>query len=303
MLGLVLLGRNTYPTGFALDFGRWWYCVVLLLIYWKSSKASWRKACAIALSLLVAEATWSWIWQAKVQKLETYETLRVATANVYFKNLQAATDVDRLLATDADILCLQEYGYIHQEVFTKRNAYTYRYRLPKTSPYGCAIYSKYPISQTDVIGGSKTVFLICHVDVGEKKVVVVNAHLTSPAIALENKEQMVPLLWKNYQQRKTQLKELEDYLKPYEGLAMVLAGDLNTMPSEALFKHIRHQWVDVHSSTQWDLGYSFPNGFTSPAPITRLDYVMLRGHLMPLNAQIVKSAGSDHHFLLSEIGI
>lgn len=302
-LGVLLLGQNVYPLGFALNFGKWWYCVLLLLIALGSKTPVWRKACYVALTLLVAHSLWLHLLKAKPERLVDFNRLKIVSANVYFKNLQTVTDIDRLIETNADVLCLQEYGFGHHAEFGKYKNYPYSHKLPSKTPYGCAILSKHPISDVKVIGGTKPVFLICKVNAYGRSFILINAHLTSPAIAVENPDRMVPLLWKNYQQRKSQVEELEEYLKTFEEEPVVLAGDLNTMPSESLFKQLEQHWVDVHSSTQLGLGYGFPNSFSSPFPITRLDYVMVRGGLMPINSKIIKSAGSDHHFLLSEVGI
>lgn len=300
----MLLGRNVYPFGLGLNFGYWWYLVVLLLILWRSKRKSWKRLCRVALSLLLLEGIWTWGWKQGSHKLDSFETLNVVTANVYFKNLHSTAEIDGILKHSPDILCLQEYGHRHQEVLTVRNAFAHRYRLPKPSPYGCAIYSKFPITHTEVIGGSKTVFLICHLDVDGKEVILINAHLTSPAIAIEQSENMVPLLWKNYRKRKAQLEQLKEHLAPHNGKRMILAGDLNTMPSESLFRQLQEDWVDVHNATSWELGYSFPHSFTtSLPPITRLDYVLLQGDLMPIETEVIESIGSDHNFLLAKVGI
>jgi len=303
VLAILLLGSHVYPIGFALNFGKWWYCALLLFIALGSKSHFWRNTCFIALSALVLHSSWQQLGKAKWEQLKDYNKLKIVSANVYFKNLQTTTDVTRLIETEADILCLQEYGYGHHAELGKWNYYPYAHKIPSKTPFGCAILSKYPISDIKVIGGTKPVFLICRVEAYDRSFILINAHLTSPAIAVENPDRMVPLLWKNYQQRKQQVEELEEYLKTFEGEAMVLAGDLNTMPSESLFKRLEKNWVDVHNATRLGLGYSFPNSFTSPFPITRLDYMMVRGAVMPIDSKIIKSAGSDHHFLLSEIGI
>ena len=187
----------------------------------------------------------------------------------------------------------------------KLSTYAYKHELPHEGTHGYALFSKYPIAQTKVLNNTSglPIYVISELDISGKKHLVVNAHIASPAIAFHKEGNMIRLLWENEKMRRKQVEQLETYLSGQSIENIIMAGDMNTMPSEPLMRKLRNNWVDVYDYTNWSLGYNFPNSWRSKRPITRLDYILVKGHIKPIGAQIVKSRASDHHFVIGEIGI
>jgi len=70
---------------------------------------------------------------------------------------------------------------------------------------------------------------------------VINTHLASPAVSVENKENFISLYHANYKMRKEQIKRIEqEVVENADNYnCQLLIGDLNTTEYEPVFKSLK----------------------------------------------------------------
>lgn len=225
--------------------------------------------------------------------------IKLMTYNLLFSNKNHSKSLRKIKKANPDILFLQEFTYGWQSdmdsAFGER--YPYKYLIPDNGTSGLAIYSVYPLSHKKIFydGSRFPVGLLAKANVGEKKILLANAHLFSPAPAIENPNKFYSLYGKNYQQRVSQYNKLNKLILEEEKgtSAQILAGDLNTMHSEPLYHNILKDWEDQFVETGSGLGKTFPRNRFIPAFVT-LDYIFLKGKAKSTNYEIVKGGSSDH---------
>ena len=139
---------------------------------------------------------------------------------------------------------------------------------------------------------------------GQKPIKIINAHLASPAIAVENKEKFFSLYYQNYKVRSKQLKELNKFSESQSDKisCQFMVGDLNTLKFEPIFKRLKYKWVNTNN--QRDLGYrgNFPNSSKAPSFLT-LDYILAKGKAKHLNTKVIRKGSSDHYPIIATFEI
>lgn len=230
---------------------------------------------------------------------EEGKEIKLMTYNLLFSNKNHSKSLNKIKNANPDILLLQEFTYGWQSDIDSAfgEKYTYKYLIPDNGTSGLAIYSTYPLSNKKIFydGSRFPVGLLAHVKIGEKKILLANAHFFSPAPAFENPKKFYRLYSKNYHQRVGQYNNLNKLItKEAKGTsAQIFAGDLNTMHSEPLYHDILKDWEDQFRETGTGLGKTFPRNRFIPAFVT-LDYIFTKGRAKSTRYKIVEGGSSDH---------
>ncbi|MFK7923272.1 MAG: endonuclease/exonuclease/phosphatase family protein [Bacteroidia bacterium] len=309
---MMLLGKNHYLLGSVYGVLLWPFLILIGIKFWIArarKRLKQEKYLLILGGLLLASWTYDHIPRINWDR-ETVEQrqLNVLTYNLFFKNQYPQQIINEIKVTKPDVLMVQE---LTPEWNTKLQPSVYaRYKYRKTfldrRTHGFGIFSTYPILSHHLIKNerSQAIFQICELLIDGKKIVMINAHMASPAKIVEQPDLDVISVFKhNYAKREAQWAQLEAYLgEHFPEHPKVIAGDLNTMKIEGLYRQIRHQWVDAFAKQGEGWRCTFPNVAAIPFPVITLDYILGQG-IKPLEAKVLKGGSSDHFAVWAKIAI
>ncbi len=226
---------------------------------------------------------------------ESGKELTLLSYNVFFKNQSPKSTIDIIIECDPDILFVQELTPMWKQRLDKLN-FPFRITKALNGTHGIGVYSKYKIEGQKIFNNSAGLpyAQIVNLRIGNMEYQLINTHLASPAAAVENRDRFFELYEKNYQLRKQQLNEINDYAEQTKSKfsAQILVGDLNTPHVEPLYKNLKWEWSDSHSKGR-GFGFNFPHT-NRIKPMLRLDYVLARGKISFLDSEVMKGGGSDH---------
>ena len=237
---------------------------------------------------------------------ESVTEIKIMTYNLLFKNPDPAKSAALIKETDPDILFVQEltpqWSTLIDQVVGER--YPYKIAQPLNGYHGIAIYSKYEIDNQVLLNTqSGKPFAICgDLRLGNHTIQLINVHLSSPGGAVEHPRQFIPLYAENYAIRTGQIKELNRLTDDTAYTAQILAGDLNTLQCEPIYKQLRLHWVDTGERVfRWSR-FNFPNS-SRLMPIMTLDYIMGRGSLRLQDSEVIREGSSDHFPVITTLQI
>lgn len=263
--------------------------------------------------------------------------IKVLSYNILGFNPTAAPEdtpnpiLEYICRSGADIVCLQEYAPIAGEDSLKAvidSLYPHRdtllsrgYRLPAGD--AVAIYSRYPIKHKEHIsittkGNTLGVFVL---DIGGNDVHVINAHLETVGLTMEEKshfsamvhgqtqrqtmrresENLMRKLSESTVMRAPQADAIAEYVSQHEGERIIMCGDLNDHPLSCVHHTLARRLTDCYTASGCLPGFSF----SYHSMFVRIDNIMCSEHYKPYAATIDKSIHlSDHYpiytFLLPE---
>lgn len=217
--------------------------------------------------------------------------LTVMSVNLLMINRDTQPIIDEILATDPDVLLLQEYTEHWRDALDKAigNRYPHAVRKPQSDSFGAAIYSKRPFVEhpvTDLpLGKLPLPQLRIVVEHDGQRIALYNVHLLPPRTLAYTTEHRV------------ELADLCDLLRD-EPLPFVVAGDFNFTDATAHADAIRA--VDVNDA--WDnsdggLGATWPvHSFMRylPVPGLRIDHAYCNKQWTTIRASNGVGMGSDH---------
>ncbi len=228
------------------------------------------------------------------------------TYNLYFKNRNSESSIKVIRNANPDILFVQELTSAWKAILEKSlgKQYPYHKTKPQEGTHGIGIYSKYPLKgSTLLVNRNKLPYAqLSEIKIKGKRIQLVNVHLASPAVAVENRDRFASLYWQNYKQRAKELNKISAIIHRDKGQfeSQLLVGDLNTLFVEPIFQSLKKDWVNTYQKCGGGLGLNFPNSSRSK-PIMTLDYIMARGKVNCIEASVLKGGNSDHLPILAEL--
>jgi len=232
--------------------------------------------------------------------------ITVMSYNLFFKNKNQDQSISIIKKANPDILFVQELTPTWASKIEKSLGGSYKYKLTKSlkGTHGIGIYSKYKISNQEFLKNSanKPFAQIVNLSVEDKSIQLINTHLASPAIAVENKDKFLSLFRANYQIRKEQIINLNELAENQNYDCQLLVGDLNTLHSEPIFKRLKLKWVNSNNGILRWLKYNFPHS-SKIIPIVTLDYILGRGKLKFIESKVIEGGSSDHLAIMTKMKI
>ena len=257
-------------------------------------------------------------------------TLKILTYNVMAFGYQDHTPekpnpiLQYIINSDADIVCMQEYfvgiqaNYLTQKKIEQAlNMYPYHYTIPlvRKNRYiiGLAIYSKYPILNSRKIRYDSTFngSTIHEIDVQGKKLFVVNNHLESFKLTMEDRSKYTDFIKNMNADTFDELKETvqqkldnafliraeqaeivaEEIQKLNEDDYLIVCGDLNDTPISYAYRVVNNSMTDAFSSSGNGLGITYnQHNFRF-----RIDHIFHSSNMKAYNATVDKVSASDHY--------
>ena len=300
---LTVLGRNHFFLGTVLVIGRWLLLILgVVFIYFTKKRVTpkWLRVSVIVSVLMISiEFGWVKIHEHRLKSTEAEIELSLMTYNLFFKNKSPNSIIARIKDSNPDILVVQELTPKWKIDLDNSIGASYLYKklIPLHGTHGIGIYSKHPISNHQILNNDNNLPFaqIIELKIGNKDIQLINAHLASPAKAVENPESFFEFYRINYKIIEQQIIVLNKLAIESKDQfdAQVLIGDLNTTPYEPLFREMKNEWTNLNASVGSRFNFNFPNS-SRIIPFLTLDYIMLRGNVKCLETKIVEGGSSDH---------
>lgn len=258
-------------------------------------------------------------------KVLTYNVMRFRHAKAH-KPDNPNLVVQYIADSEADIVCVQEYstyknreGLLSEEELKEAlNAYPYFYYLKPSSfvgssNFGIALFSKYPISNAhripfeSVYNGAFSV----DVNIKGKKVTLINVHLETNRLSMEDQAQYSSVISKSFDSKKFDIatekaikklkpafkaradqaeiiaQEIKESKNPY----IIVCGDFNDTPISYARRTIKRDLIDSFAETGFGPGISYnQNKFWF-----RIDYIFHSKNIKAYNCTVDRIKYSDHY--------
>jgi endonuclease/exonuclease/phosphatase (EEP) superfamily protein YafD len=251
-----------------------------------------RMALAIVATAIVAFHVWAvapTIGSAD-SVAQTAVELRVVSANVRYSNPTPEKLATELLATDADVLLVQELTPEWVDAFRAAGLEReYRFSFVRQRDdrgSGMGIYSRLPLNRPRIAftGGWPT--MAASVRVGDRSVAIVNVHAIGPSHGIGLHDESVDVI------------EAVTSSLPHP---RIVAGDFNATP----YNRTMHRMADLglvsaHAERGRGLATTWPNGERLSPPV-RIDHVLVDPTLVVVDVRELEGAGSDHKPVLVDL--
>lgn len=221
------------------------------------------------------------------------QQIRVMSFNVWIGNFNTNMVLDRIRESDADLLMVSEYANHWSHGLTELdNDYPHRVLLPRWHGYGLAVFSKYPLSQTEVhhLAGEKTdtPMIVTLVDTGQHTFRLAAVHVISPT----TRERL--------QIRNQQLLEAGRLLQPAE-LPTVVVGDFNCTPWSPFLVDLLGT-TGLRDSRQ---GFGYQASWHTRVGWLRIpiDHAFVSDEIFVHRRWVAQPAGSDHYPIVMDFSI
>jgi endonuclease/exonuclease/phosphatase family metal-dependent hydrolase len=322
--------KTTIPAILGLFFIFFILSNILFVIYW-IIKLKWYFILSLAGLLLLSNNISNIFPINKKEKAASTssaeDSLKIVSYNVklfdfYTKNKSESKNniLSYILEKDADIVCLQEYGYSHNNQFlTEKDILTllgktYKYNHIETNDkqsYGVATFSKYKIiNKQEIVTTSKNnLSIYSDIKIKDKTVRVFNCHLESNQLTHKDKKKISELvddLDRDELQRTTGLlsRKLRQAFKrralqvdtiskeiAQSSFPTLVCGDFNDTPISYTYRKMRGSLSDAFVQTSTGLGITYNEGVFR----FRIDYILHSKELKPFSFTIDKVKYSDHY--------
>ncbi|MBX2973037.1 MAG: endonuclease/exonuclease/phosphatase family protein [Flavobacteriales bacterium] len=212
--------------------------------------------------------------------------LRIFHMNVLQPNTAFQEAIAQALASDADLISVQEVGpewAVELEQGLK-GRYPYAHIEPRTNCYGIALFSRVPFAEACTITMDGAPFIEALVDVGGRPVRLLAVHATSP------------ISYGHFRRRNAQLERLGEYLAQGD-TATIVVGDLNTVPWDRAYQCFCVR-AGLRSTTP-ALQRTWPS--IGPFALIPLDHVLVSAGVWSSALSTVDIPGSDHRGLVADL--
>lgn len=319
---------SSYPNYLFLMFALVNLC---FLVYWIVKKNLW-----FLLSLAFFAFTWpefhAWLPMHAPWTKENDETgilahqgIKLLTYNtMQFSSYQPHTArsgnkiIEYIQQSQADIVCLQEAGYMSSDKFLNRATilrelavYPYQAELPGNKQMNLWVFSKYPIVNIERINfeSNSNASYFCDVKIGDKILRLINNHLESNKLTRQDKalykeiidnpdkgsvshvarelgRKLTPAAVIRAHQAEAVAKVIRE--SPYP---VIVCGDFNDIPQSYTYRKIGKGLTDAWKQNANGLGITFHEHFYR----FRIDYIMHSPSLTSYGTHIDRVDYSDHY--------
>jgi len=227
-----------------------------------------------------------------VERSDQYVPLRLMSINLLISNHQFEEQLNEILDANADVIAFQEYGVQWDDFFQRQLSSLYPHRIVKTfeSPFGIALFSKYPI----ITGGpvqfaSGMKFSIdAVVKVEDQPVRILAIHPPPPVSPATFEERNATMAW-----------VAQESLK--QTGPMIVAGDFNATQWTSAFSQMEKVGQLRHARRGHGILPSWPSKlFILLVPI---DHILVNNNVGVDSVHTRTPIGSDHYPVVADLVI
>ncbi|MFJ9771659.1 endonuclease/exonuclease/phosphatase family protein [Kitasatospora sp. NPDC101157] len=241
-----------------------------------------RRSATALLALLVPAVLWANLFGGLVSdKSGGKGDWTVVSHNVEAGNTDVPGTIRGLVASDAQIVALQELAGNQLRSYETGLAGTYPYHTVEGT---VGLWSKYPISDVSPVDlkiGWTRAFR-ARVTTPQGPVAVYVAHLPSVRLRAESGFTV--------HQRDVSAQALGDAVQAEPEKKVLLLGDLNGTMNDRSLAPVTSQMRSAQGAAGDGFGFSWPAAF----PMARIDQIMSKGGLKPVDSRTLPRDGSDH---------
>ncbi|MFE5580753.1 endonuclease/exonuclease/phosphatase family protein [Kitasatospora sp. NPDC056531] len=241
-----------------------------------------RRSATALLALLLPAVLWANLFGGQLtDKSGGKGDWTVVSHNVAADNTDVPGTVRGLVAADAQIVALQELAGKQLRAYETGLADAYPYHAVEGT---VGLWSKYPISgvsPVDLKMGWTRAFR-AQVATPQGPVAVYVAHLPSVRLKAESGFTV--------DQRDVSAQALGDAIQAEQQKKVLLLGDLNGTMNDRSLAPVTSQMRSAQGAAGDGFGFSWPSAF----PMARIDQIMSKGGLKPVDSRTLPRDGSDH---------
>lgn len=222
------------------------------------------------------------------------QTIKLMSFNVLESNRNYRAAINCIQNEDPDILVLIEYGLNWDKKLRELNeAYPHRILKPRWHGFGIAVFSKLPLSNSQVFQltneATDVPFVVTQVSVGDQQVQLAAAHLLSPL----GRDRM--------KIRNKQLAEIGNHLRNTKKKPTILVGDFNCVPWSSFMKDMLTS-TDLRDSR---IGFGYHASWPMDLIPMRIpiDHAFVSDRIHVSDRRLLGSTGSDHFSVVLEFSI
>jgi len=254
---------------------------------------------AVALVLVVAHIALLWpelsAREDVARAARSAPRIVVFDANVFAGNRDVAgigSDVGR---ARPDVVTLEEAspGFIAGlDAANALGSYPYRFQVPRTDPFAFAIASRFPLRDTTVVSdGDRPLVVETTLEAPARTVRMFVVHTTAPfGTGQPRWERDLGLIRR--EARKERAK------------ALLVVGDFNATWGNAGFRTLLSDgFTDAAAVRGHPFQMTWPRDRRLIPPIIRIDHVLTRGAIAPLETRVGVGHGSDHRPLIVSLAM
>lgn len=238
------------------------------------------------------------------------ESWKIATYNINWGDPDLAAVAAAIRRADADVVCLQETTQRSEPYLRRVFGKTYpeiRFHGHK-GEYAAerfGIMARVPVSNVRFLLPKHGLFgaYACELQLGGRRVQLIIVHI-EPILIDEGAGLMDALAAMNAMEE-THLKEIRHIWESRrKDVALVVAGDFNSpaqckAPTFLREKGLADSFADVHARPDTAPTWHWPTRWGELS--LRIDYIFRSKELRTLRSEVIKSDGSDHYLLMSEL--
>ncbi len=310
---------------------------ILFVFYWLIRK-KWSFIFSLFFLFLFAQNLFNFCSLTIVPEVEqrSENTVKILSYNVklfdFFKKNKKGENkiISYILEQDADVVCLQEFGYFNKKGFLSEHdiqqslssRYPYSYvETHKTrkgqGSYGVATFSKFPILKKEKVNYQTDFNYSIYTDIKINKDTfrIFNCHLESNRLTIDDKKKMfemmetkeeerietMRLLAKKFGEsskiRANQVDVVQKLVHNGDVRKVIVCGDFNDIPNSYTYKKIKGSFVDAFVATSSGVGVTY-----NEMPFyVRIDYFLCSKEIALVSYKRGDVLYSDHYPIQIEI--
>jgi vancomycin resistance protein VanJ len=218
---------------------------------------------------------------------------------------QPETLLQTVRAVDADVLALQEVPAATLPVLREALAAVYPYQVGAED---APILSRWPLEPQERFELRDSGYDVerAVVEVGGRRLMLTNVHVTRPGYRVQWRRGVVPLVrGYNPAWRDAEVAELVQRLREVAG-PQVLTGDFNETEWSHPYELLTEMLEDSFRDAGRGFGHTYPSQLTwrswrIAVPLVRIDYIFHSAELAALRAWVGPHGGSDHLPVVAEL--
>jgi endonuclease/exonuclease/phosphatase (EEP) superfamily protein YafD len=231
--------------------------------------------------------------QLAPQRVPSGRPLRVATANLHYRNPEPEALAKALRTLDADVIAVQELTVDTSRRLVRELAGEYRNRVlyPRTDSEGLGVFSRFPLERLHPpeLGVGSCRCQTVNIQGGGISATLFNIHLPRPVLGIRRFDA-------SRQAGTVDVLVREAHDAPYPAL---LVGDFNVGDRHYLYRRLRAGLGDAHRDAGWGLGLTW--SLQNRVPFARIDYVLHDESWGTRSISRQAIPGSDHRALVAEL--
>ena len=261
---------------------------------------------SLAILALVAVVRFGPEWVSLPRAADGRGVLTVATWNPLSGGTTPDQVIERLLATDADIVAIQELTPDVADALDSdpriAERFPDRWLVPEATVLGMGILSAFPMTIDGAL--AETNALVARVDLGPAgSVSVVNGHPLPGSIGMVAS---VPATFDGTERDAAigAIRARTDALLA-RGERVLVIGDYNVTPAEAAYRTLTDGLLDAHAEAGNGTGWTWrPRRFAGAGiGLIRIDYILGSPELEPIGTELRCDVPGDHCLLIAELAV